>query len=359
MLLAVTTRPAHADWYNDASAIIEQVIEDDISTSVIPNAAARVPALCTYFPASIGAIQQKRYAGLHTVLRKELSDFVGDKIYLEVMALATPAAGVNPGATGSSSHINIKVLAAQKTAGKLSEQQLESATQQLTVASAAMTSRTPQVATSSTTCIDPTGEAMFAGLTSGATNQMSECAIVQPDVTQEAACAIGITVRDGMDGNNSMLVTDLQRVELAIEAEVKTQVPALDPQAFDAVRKSLQAILERLGTPSLLSADAAIAALIALGEVCNASPVCKKLAAWVDTSGAAADVGVIVGDIRRHDFGAAAKQVIGFAESLTCGDKCEDQDVLHFMSSLSVYVIDSVTSGQSAQSADGDFRAAA
>src|SRR5678815_6138738 len=81
MTFGLCPRDARADWYSDVREIIEQVIETNVSTEIIPNAAARVPALCSFFPSSLAAIQAQRYTGLQTVLRKEVADAVGCAVF--------------------------------------------------------------------------------------------------------------------------------------------------------------------------------------------------------------------------------------------------------------------------------------
>ena len=68
-IVATQSRQARADWYDDSKAIIQQLIEDDLATQAVPNAAARIPALCEFFPTTIATLQDKRYKGLPTVLR--------------------------------------------------------------------------------------------------------------------------------------------------------------------------------------------------------------------------------------------------------------------------------------------------
>jgi len=43
--------------YDDAKAVIEQLIEDDIAEEFIPNAAAQQKVICAFFPATVHAIE--------------------------------------------------------------------------------------------------------------------------------------------------------------------------------------------------------------------------------------------------------------------------------------------------------------
>lgn len=363
LLTTLTARPARADVYSDLTAIIEQLVEDNLSTQVIPNAAAKVPALCTYFPATIGAIQQKRYVGLDLVFRKEIADLIGYKVYLEVLSEVPKADQPVKAQLDAAIQANFEDLSRRGRLGRIGRDQFTSAAAAVTTLvpqptppSSASSSPTP----ATTSCLGPVGgQASFAGLTSIATVQMSTCATVQQDKVQELACAAGVTVRDVVVGAGSMLAPDLTRLQAALTAEVLAHTPTLTQAQLQAIVQSFATILTRLGVPNSVSSDVAIAAIIALGEACNANDRCKKLASWIVTSGVSSGVAEIIGDLQRHDYGSAAGTVIDLAQALTCGEKCPDQKVLAFVRALAVYVVDSATSGQSTGTADENFRAAA
>ncbi|HEX7838770.1 MAG TPA: hypothetical protein VF469_14940 [Kofleriaceae bacterium] len=335
-VLVAGSRSARADWYTDGKAIIEQVIEDELSTRVIPNAAARVPALCTYFPSSMRAIQEKRYTGLETVLRKEISDFIGYKVYLYIVdgaaedfsALAQRRSGVSVQQFQES----VKAVKATTAVGAVAQLPIK------------------------TSCVDPAGQAKFDDQTSSATDQMTICATHQDDPTQaqEVACAAGITVRDAFDGSNAVLADDVKRLADALEHLV--------PAASGELDKLIAALRAR----SVLTADAAIAFGAALGAACAQEAACRRLMQWATTSGAAQDVAQIIAAIQKRDYGSAARAVITSAVTLACQHapsaavcRADKRIILTFVTSLAVYVIDSVASGQTAESAEADFRASA
>ncbi len=87
------TTPAKADLagtvVDDASAIIAQLIEDNIATQAVPNAARRIPAACYYFPSTIGAIEDRRYSALPKVLRKEIADAAGYGVFDGIQNVAS------------------------------------------------------------------------------------------------------------------------------------------------------------------------------------------------------------------------------------------------------------------------------
>jgi hypothetical protein len=97
-LCAVTvSRDARADWYSDAKDIVQQLVEDDIATQAVPNAASRIQAICDYFPSTVAALEDKRYDGLPPILRKEVADAVGYVVLTNLATLA--AAPPGPAAT--------------------------------------------------------------------------------------------------------------------------------------------------------------------------------------------------------------------------------------------------------------------
>src|SRR5580692_3222469 len=75
--LLFVARSARADFADDAVSIVEQVIEDDVATDVVPHAAKHFPVTCDLLPASITAMQSKRYDGFSTVVRQDLADSLG------------------------------------------------------------------------------------------------------------------------------------------------------------------------------------------------------------------------------------------------------------------------------------------
>jgi hypothetical protein len=381
-LVLMFSADASADWYSDGKAIIEQLIEDDLSTNVIPNAAARVPGLCAYFPASMGAIQSQRYTGLDSVFRKELSDFLGYEVYEDVVQTA---AGSNGSATAgiaaaaAPDTATVAAATALKSAETLQRQKIAAARPGVSddeysevrrivsrniqrhqraqgaigvradAASGSGSNVGPGSGSGSqpiTTSCDGSGSATFDGQTSIATLQMNTCEQTQTGA-EEVGCSAGIVVRDAFDGDTSALADDLKRFATAVGLP------------------SDSALLKLIDGKSVVTIDTALALIVAAGEACKALPQCTALAEWASSSGAVSDLITVINDLRKHDYGAAAKIAITSAVSLACGTSttgiCSPDGtvVITFVADLAVYIIDSVSSGQSAESAEDDFREAA
>jgi hypothetical protein len=112
-------RVARADFAEDVKDIIEQLIEDDIATHVVPNAAADIPITCDLFPASIGALQAKRYTGLPPVIRKDLADAVGLFTFLAIEGGSTAKLAANVALGGAAHPIPVSSVAGPPRSGSL------------------------------------------------------------------------------------------------------------------------------------------------------------------------------------------------------------------------------------------------
>jgi hypothetical protein len=380
VLVAMTAR-SHADVYGDANAIIQQLVEDSLSKDVVPNAAAKVPALCSYFPSSISAIQQQRYTGLETVLRKEVADFVGYKAYLELAAVQT---GTHQIAAAAVPGLRARVMAKRP--------QVSGVEATTSITAVITPDSQPEITDDSKTSCSPSsdeGSAQFADKTSIATIQMNACASTQPTPDEETSCAAAITIRDALDGDNSMLGADLDRVEKALEQKFEdlfqkakgdaalanalkalaNNLPAVNGTDLTqttgqiaTIESALKAIRARVGMQSSLSVESVINVVVALGQVFNGDPLLAKLSTWVASAGVApTDIEAIVADLQRHDYGAVAGAVVDLAEGLACKADCKDDGkvVRAFIRSLAVYIMDLVTSSSSAATAEAGFKNAA
>ena len=82
-ICGVLGRVSHADVYDDAKDIIRELVERDIASEAIPNAAAKIDLLCDYFPSSLAALQALRFNGLPEVIHKEVADAIGFRLLVK------------------------------------------------------------------------------------------------------------------------------------------------------------------------------------------------------------------------------------------------------------------------------------
>lgn len=81
--LGATTH-ARADVVDDATSVIEQLVEDNIAHQVVPSVACKMPMAQKFFPGTVGAIESERFSGLPVILRKETSDLLGLAIVRQI-----------------------------------------------------------------------------------------------------------------------------------------------------------------------------------------------------------------------------------------------------------------------------------
>jgi hypothetical protein len=260
---------ARADVASDATAIIEQVIEDDIARQIVPSVACKMPLANDYFPGTVGAIESERFSGLPVILRKEASDLLGLAVIRELdpALLATsvsvptspPAATTPPAATATltapppaASGAAVTLALSLPVPRVVPRQAVHFTAEQsvmldnltgprtgtrartrkspLNVKGTASSSATTltslgtnNVALTSTATAAATTEPQCQFLpspgkpgTSKATAQMSSCLQPQGTIQAELACAVALTVRDAADGDDNLLPNDAQRVAAAL-----------------------------------------------------------------------------------------------------------------------------------------------
>jgi hypothetical protein len=372
----LSTRPARADVYEDVLEIVEQLVEDDIATDAVPNAATQIPITCDYFPATVAALQSKRFAGLPAVIRKEVADAVGFLILHEVdSTIALPA--------------SFPML---KAAVAKAAPQPEDLT------------KTP------TNACGTLGDAHFGGVVSVATAQMKACAPKQTTLARELGCSLGLLARDAADGDKALLSGDFQRFVAALAMRTLPSVgTASDAQIVNAAfafatglaQKSpdatiagdvCQALVVGATVSSTCTADVtktlsivrsqqlnlgtleqALGIIVDITSTCGTQPAAPapqlpdavvKLCVAVNAVAKGSDE--ILGDLSSKNYGAAAKAVFGFGENLACGTDttkqgCTDLDrkVYTFLQALAVYTIDSFSPGAPSTSAGAAFKEAA
>ena len=246
---------ARADLAQDATAIIEQVIEDDIAKDVVPAVACQMPLAVDYFTSTIGAIENERFSGLPLILRKEASDLLGLSILHALdpnltTASSTPvpppvAAGARAGAPAAAAvapppATTTKTRAAPSVVYRRQAIMLANLTRKKgTPASSplAVDAATPAVqpavtlvaaAAGAAAAVPPCPFLPWPGTptTSKATKQMTSCLLPQGDITEEFACATALTIRDAADGEDSLLPNDLQRLAASLVVEALSQSDA-------------------------------------------------------------------------------------------------------------------------------------
>jgi len=291
-------RTAKADFADDVTAVVEQVVEDEVASTVIPNAARCFPIACDVLPASIYALQAKRYNGFTTVVRKELSDNAGFLVVLAVdggnmdllpEASATPPVPVDLRAQTVSAFteilglVGIKSLTRQKkpykgettgcqfappSTGATSSDALTSkataasstpavddAANKLmkTQSSKAVAARAVPAKSTTTAGPDPTVEATVAPQQSVGTSVLQACLDAQGDLQPELACSLGLAVRDAAEGDSSLLPGDARRAleaaAAAVVLEKSTNYPGTTAPAFTDVLLLIQSAVTTPSAP--------------------------------------------------------------------------------------------------------------
>jgi hypothetical protein len=339
LTLGICAHDSRADLYGDVKDIIEQVIETNISTQVIPNAAARIPALCSFFPSSLAAIQARRYTGLQTVLRKEIADAVG---YVIFRSLSSAPPGVDKAPRAS----DLVEYAKRSSNAQLAENfAIAPALDQLTGRGAEAVPKT---------CVPAkNGKLGFDDVTSVATIQLQKCTAKQEDDRSELACAAAILMSDSFDDQRDALPADLDRL---LRAMLGTEVD------------SIKDLLTSLAARQTVGMDAALAIAVEVANTCN-TVACHRVRGWLASKqGQIDDLVAIINVLRSHNYGSATAKLFHLVVDVRCADSArtdnpactkQGQAVRAFLESLAVVVIDSATSGKTIVSAEADFRAAA
>jgi hypothetical protein len=372
-IATLVTRHARADFASDAADIVEQLIEDDVATQVVPNAATKFPATCDLLPATIGALQAKRYNGIPAVVRKELADDAG---LIVVLAVEGGNFTQLPGLPNSAA-------IRQETIDILMKLDPSAA-------------KPPPAFVNTTTCSFTTSAPKQAA----STIVLQACATTQPSASLELACALGLAVRDGASDDASLVPGDLRKglgaiasqavlnafptvavapnqfgqvVQLIDQAEAGTPLPTTLPVGSAQVIQALAnqiVLLSKAPSESLEQVGAAVVQFSAYSTAALSSvkptppPLAAELAAFTTLAGGAY---AVIADIKAKNYGAAtsdsfdALNAVVDANCDNSGDgPCSEfgKLVRAFLKATAVYAVDSLTSTLDS-SASSDFRAAA
>jgi hypothetical protein len=224
---------------SDATDIIRQVIEDNLATQAIPNAASHIPVACEFLPSTIYTLKSKRYAAIPVVLRKEVADAVGFIVLRQVDPSLTPsAANATTPATMSFHTLRgpqdaLKITVTDDPLGiATSDKDNEVAVSSgaLKILDTAITRRRSPLTMStkspakSGVAPSPTPLCTFdATLESKATKILKYCVATQTTARRELGCATGLLIRDAVQGENSALPGDARRLLAALVFELRLQ----------------------------------------------------------------------------------------------------------------------------------------
>lgn len=381
-MLAVgsTTTEAKADWYDDATSIVEQLIEDNIATVAVPNAASRLPVACEFFPSTVYALEAKRYNGIPVIIRKEAADAIGlfvlDKI--DPLQIA-PGGDPNKLAVSPDSNVTLnawalqmlKTAVAKPAADAVKKEEgatLKSAT--ATVAAKDKVALSKQKPACSFPATHDGQQSSDAATESKATKAMRLCEAPQSTLPRELGCAAALTVRDAANGDDSLLPSDVRRLAAAVVLEEASAgaIPAgvTLQNAMSALQAALSgtgseddlaaSVCSAIGFPSTSPPTAAYTACAsalkasaawartrnlrldastlekALGLVAGIAQTCADHKPALPESGVcsiietlATDSERVIEDVQSKNFGAAAGSVLGVVEQI----KCEDADGFH------------------------------
>lgn len=369
---------ARADIYDDAKEIVLQLIEDNIAREAIPNAAQHVEVVCKYFPATIHAIEMKRFDGVRTVLRKEAADSIGLVVLWElVRTIKKPVPAIAHAIPGDQK-LNKTIEALAFTVNGHVGAQLEPADM----------AGCPDVATRKRD-----GNA-FRGLESLATGVMRACAPTQNDLESEAACSVALLVRDVANGDEKLVSHDIRRAGAAFavsamnRAEITTNAAQIVPLLSEFVTAleghlSASEVATNVCTTShkkspILTGctDAATTAFAAVrGAQANLDTLEQGLgllgtftrtlstsfAFSAEFASKVADVAsgaqTVMKELQAKNYGAAVGSALDAVAQLNCASKdaedkpgCTDEDksVYRFLHALAVYSVDSLVSGNTA-----------
>ncbi len=392
-LLSVSSS-AHADFSEDAVAVIRQVIEDDIARQVVPNGAKKFPAVCDLFPASVYALKDRRFDGFPAIAREEVAATVGLVAFIVVdrgngakLVLQSGSGSAGPGLRQAFPlrTQSIKLL------GKLAGDPDWASGLPVETRACEFPDDTPSAGATSTpsTALAPRQSVPGSVLT--------VCAGPQPLPNQELSCAVGIAVRDATAGNTSQLAGDGKRAVVTIAAIALMQlVPGLTfadaisdvnqiltnppspvvplsglavPAAVEQKLRALLAQAAALTTVGELSLERTLELVAAFGASAKAAvgqPLLsdEQIAVLHELlNGAHA----IYQDVQAKNFAAAAGDVFDSLDGVVreeCGTSedgpCSEHNrlVRAFLRATTIYTIDALTTGYN-DDVSANFRAAA
>lgn len=377
---------AKADLASDATAIVEQLMEDDVATQVVPNAAQHFPVTCDLMPASLYALKDKRYNGFSGVVRNELADMAG---FLVVLSVDGRDMTQLPGnLTYYQQTVDVLTALTSPLGGALTK---------------------PASINPSTTCVFD-NKPVHQPSQSVATSVIQACAKTQPSMRQELACAAGVAVRDAASGGSVTLSSDGQRALVAVAAQIVLNnapvagaidwpaAPASFGQVVTALNRAIATpndVLDCASRPpanqppcntantfihtvavqvtgisagSSSSLPQMVAATIEFGTTVGlgANPSLTALQNIVQ-AGSASALQVVL-DIQAKNYGAATGHAIDSLNGVidaACGPASKDvactdlgKDVRTFIKAAAVYAVDAETAGVTA-TVSADFRTAA
>lgn len=255
LLFALPVTDARADFYEDSKDIIEQLVEDDIATQAVPNAAAKIQAVCDYFPATVGALEDKRFAGVPLVLRGEVADAVGYVVFKDI---TTKSHTVSRGAALSVASASVLMTVSTMSSGA-------NVAPAMAATAPASNSELPNLCTfpslnakrrkaENSKQDSPPGPAVKE---SKATVQMRACAATQAYLSSELGCAVALLARDAVNGSDTLLPGDLRRVEAALlvgAASAADLVAGKDPKLLPKVALDLSQWLAKPSDAGALAA---------------------------------------------------------------------------------------------------------
>jgi hypothetical protein len=365
---------AKADLAGDVASIVEQVIEDDIATTVVPNSATHFPVTCDLFPASIYALQAKRYNGFSTIVRDDLADSTG---FLVTLAIDGGDLANLPLPHQTYRAQTLTVLGALLTDNPLTKLKYTQGDVNQAVCSF---------------------NASAASQPSVSSLVMQECSTAQSSAVTEIACATGLAARDAADGNETLLPNDGQRALVAIASQIVLDDPSNTAHAHDAGEfgKVVALVQEAIGSKSPIDVSGAnlsatsakliealagqISVLSSTSSASSAQLVATIVAFGAKTASLTGTLNVVkaamlgggayavITDVQARNYGAAAADSFDTLDAEICpagsNDKtlgCDrvDKDVRAFLKAASVYAIDSASAGSVDASVSADFRAAA
>jgi hypothetical protein len=386
--------PARADFASDVEAMMEQLVENEVATTVVPSAAAEFPATCDLLPATISALKAKRYTGIPAVIRKELADNAG---LVAVLALIGGDLGKLPGLSDQS---------------KVRQETIDLLGRILSKLGAIAITPLPKTRIIDT-CSFSDGDQRAQALS---TTVLQACATnTQSHARLELACALGLAVRDSSNGDSSLVRWDVQKGLVAMAAQsVIDAFPPVMGGASDQQFAQVVALIEKAQSSTPL-ADGLLAGSLQLGQVQALSAESQKLiqalasqivalsktpsesleqvittvTKFATLSSAAIPSGHdilqatldlitqiakgtsgVIADIQAKNYGAAAGDAfdaMSSAAKQTCEsdskkskNDCSGRELVWtFLKATAVYAIDSTSGGPVGSTVSADFRSAA
>lgn len=383
---------ARADFSADAIAIIRQVIEDNVATQVVPNGAAELPSTCDLIPASVYALQTRRFDGFASIVREEAAATTGLVAFIVTdrgasAKLVLQSAGLtNPPIAQVSFPLRPQTV---KLLGRLAGDPNWAAGSSINGANKCVFDSHVSAAS-----VPPPG---VAPRQSVPMSVLSACAATQSLPHQELSCAIGIAVRDAANGETSKIAADGERAAVTIAAIALMElvpglsfsdalsdvnqllsntpspiVPLSGPALLPAVEQKIRSLLGQVAALSMggeMSIERVLGIVAVFGT--SASTMAGRPLASDQQIAALRDLlrgsYVVYEDVQAKNYAAAAGDVFETLDDVVkdeCGTRtagaCSNRNrlVRVFLRAAATYTIDSLMTGNG-DDASADFRAAA